>query len=70
MNTTTNMASMMAVENEARSISTRITKGGRKLTYVLNVIQQPKQARACGQGAKCEKALPHYQSLTDTFSIH
>ncbi|RKF71264.1 Developmental and secondary metabolism regulator veA [Golovinomyces cichoracearum] len=31
---------------------TRLTKGGRKLTYVLTVTQQPERARACGSGAK------------------
>jgi hypothetical protein len=33
---------------------TRMTAEGRKLTYVLTVIQQPERARACGSGAKCE----------------
>ena len=33
---------------------TRMTKEGRKLTYHLNVIQQPERARACGSGAKCK----------------
>jgi hypothetical protein len=31
---------------------TRITKGGRSLTYTLRVIQQPEHARACGSGQK------------------
>lgn len=31
---------------------TRMTREGRKLTYVLTVIQQPERARACGSGAK------------------
>jgi hypothetical protein len=31
-----------------------MTAEGRKLTYVLTVIQQPERARACGSGAKCE----------------
>lgn len=30
----------------------RVTRAGRKLTYVLTVIQQPERARACGSGAK------------------
>ncbi|KAI6249244.1 Developmental and secondary metabolism regulator veA [Erysiphe necator] len=34
------------------SRTSRITKGGRKLSYVLSVIQQPERARACGSGAK------------------
>ncbi|KAI9845632.1 MAG: velvet protein [Sclerophora amabilis] len=46
------MASVMAVRNETESTSTRVTKEGRKLTYKLNVIQQPERARACGSGAK------------------
>ena len=47
------MASVMAVSNETKSTSTRITKEGRKLTYKLSVMQQPERARACGSGAKC-----------------
>lgn len=31
----------------------RTTKEGRRLTYEMNVIQQPERARACGSGAKC-----------------
>ncbi|KFY19810.1 hypothetical protein V493_07825, partial [Pseudogymnoascus sp. VKM F-4281 (FW-2241)] len=31
---------------------TRMTAGGRKLSYELRVIQQPERARACGSGAK------------------
>ncbi|POS86141.1 hypothetical protein EPUL_003693, partial [Erysiphe pulchra] len=34
------------------SRTSRVTKGGRKLLYVLSVIQQPERARACGSGAK------------------
>lgn len=36
------------------AIVSRETKGGRKLWYVLKVIQQPERARACGSGPKCE----------------
>lgn len=32
--------------------TTRVTKQGRKITYVLKVIQEPERARACGSGAK------------------
>ncbi|KAI9836241.1 MAG: hypothetical protein M1819_001578 [Sarea resinae] len=46
------MASLVQVANETRSTSTRMTKEGKKLTYKLNVIQQPARARACGSGAK------------------
>lgn len=42
------------VENETKSTSIRTTKDGRKLSYQLNVLQQPSRARACGSGAKCK----------------
>ena len=34
----------------------RTTRGGRRLWYHLEVIQQPERARACGAGPKCEFA--------------
>lgn len=40
--------------NEKRAIFTRRTIGGRDLVYRLDVAQEPKQARACGNGNKCE----------------
>ncbi|MCJ1357585.1 MAG: velvet protein [Icmadophila ericetorum] len=46
------MASIIAVNNETESVMTRVTKDGRKLTYEMKVLQQPKRARACGSGAK------------------
>ncbi|KZF20752.1 hypothetical protein L228DRAFT_240511 [Xylona heveae TC161] len=46
------MSGLVAVANEKMSSSSRVTKEGRKLTYQLNVIQQPERARACGSGAK------------------
>lgn len=46
------MASIIPVANETKATSSRITKEGRKITYVMNVIQQPERARACGSGAK------------------
>ncbi|KAI9803513.1 MAG: hypothetical protein M1825_001856 [Sarcosagium campestre] len=46
------MAGVIPVHNETKSNMTRVTKDGRKLTYQLNVIQQPERARACGSGAK------------------
>lgn len=46
------MASIITVTNETRSSASRITNNGRKITYQLNVIQQPERARACGSGAK------------------
>lgn len=36
------------------SVTSRDTKGGRRLWYCLRVIQQPERARACGSGPKCE----------------
>ena len=56
------MASIMAVSNETKTSTTRMTKEGRQLRYELEVIQQPERARACGSGAKCQFPLP-YQVL-------
>lgn len=47
------MASVIPAPNETKSKTVRMTKEGKKLTYELNVIQQPERARACGSGAKC-----------------
>ncbi|KAI9785524.1 MAG: velvet protein [Geoglossum umbratile] len=41
-----------AIAGETMNTSTRLTREGRKLTYQLNIIQQPERARACGSGAK------------------
>lgn len=38
---------------KAGVIHERVTRGGRKLFYHLDVIQQPERARACGSGPKC-----------------
>ncbi|KAF2271904.1 uncharacterized protein EI97DRAFT_239609 [Westerdykella ornata] len=46
------MATTIPVQNETTSSSSRITQKGRKITYNLQVIQQPMRARACGSGAK------------------
>ncbi|KAF2264240.1 hypothetical protein CC78DRAFT_245083 [Lojkania enalia] len=46
------MASIIHVPNETNSSASRITKEGKKITYALQVIQQPERARACGSGAK------------------
>lgn len=35
-----------------RQITTRTTKGGRRLHYELTCLQQPERARACGSGQK------------------
>lgn len=47
------MANVLAVSNETKSSTSRVTKEGRQLTYEMEVIQQPERARACGSGAKC-----------------
>ena len=38
---------------ESQNTASKITRGGRKITYNLSVAQQPERARACGAGAKC-----------------
>ncbi|PWY77429.1 sexual development activator VeA [Aspergillus heteromorphus CBS 117.55] len=38
--------------NQTEYSVSRITREGKKLTYKLNVMQQPERARACGAGAK------------------
>lgn len=45
--------------NETFSSCSRTTKEGRKMTYTLEVVQQPERARACGSGAKCEREIPY-----------
>jgi hypothetical protein len=45
---------LIQVMNETVATAARVTRGGRRLTYKLEVIQQPERARACGSGAKCE----------------
>lgn len=44
--------SIIPVANETLSSSSRMTKEGKKITYQMQVIQQPERARACGSGAK------------------
>ena len=39
--------------NESRSSMQRVTVGGRRLKYTLEVIQEPARARACGAGPRC-----------------
>ncbi|KAH0553442.1 hypothetical protein GP486_006488 [Trichoglossum hirsutum] len=41
-----------AIAGETMNTSSRMTREGKKLTYQLNIIQQPERARACGSGAK------------------
>ncbi|KAF4633256.1 hypothetical protein G7Y89_g4862 [Cudoniella acicularis] len=45
------MAQQKPIE-ESDALLERTTKEGRRITYALNVIQQPERARACGSGAK------------------
>ena len=40
--------------NESRSETRRCTNGGRKLKYMLHVLQEPARARACGAGPRCK----------------
>ncbi|KAF2742989.1 hypothetical protein M011DRAFT_481125 [Sporormia fimetaria CBS 119925] len=46
------MATIIQVQNETISTASRVTREGKKITYTLQVIQQPERARACGSGAK------------------
>ncbi|GAM83416.1 hypothetical protein ANO11243_014040 [Dothideomycetidae sp. 11243] len=46
------MEQVIPVDNETVAEFSRTTRDGRKLTYKLNVLQQPEKARACGSGAK------------------
>jgi hypothetical protein len=45
-------ATVIPVDNETESTTSRVTVEGRTITYKLHVLQQPVRARACGQGAK------------------
>ncbi|KAL2835698.1 velvet factor-domain-containing protein [Aspergillus pseudoustus] len=45
-------APLPAPANESSHSVSRITQEGKKITYELNVMQQPERARACGAGAK------------------
>ena len=48
------VAPAIAVGHPEPVIVDRITRGGRRLWYHLEVIQQPERARACGAGPKCK----------------
>jgi hypothetical protein len=43
--------------NETLVAYDRETIGGRRLGYKLDVIQEPKKARACGNGPRCECSI-------------
>ncbi|RMZ78918.1 hypothetical protein DV737_g3676, partial [Chaetothyriales sp. CBS 132003] len=43
---------MQRPDNEGTNESTRLTVDNRHLKYVLNVLQQPQKARACGNGPR------------------
>ena len=44
--------------NETRSKHVRVTMDHRRLTYTLEVVQQPEKARACGSGPRCTYHSP------------
>ena len=46
------------VTNETTAHACRYTQQGKRLTYKLNVLQQPQRARACGSGQKCSSLHP------------
>lgn len=50
-------------------IVARDTKGGRKLSYHLRVLQEPERARACGSGAKCKSFEIHSPPLGGLLTI-
>ena len=45
---------MQQIPNETRNEFSRITVDHRRITYTLEVVQQPEKARACGSGNKCK----------------
>lgn len=45
-------SSILHPPNETKHTISRITREGKKISYTLNVIQQPERARACGAGAR------------------
>lgn len=53
---------MMQVPERSEPVQTytRMTQDGRELTYRLEMCQQPRQARACGNGARCELTTTLY----------
>ena len=51
---------MQKPENENHNEYIRTTVGGRRLKYELQVIQNPKKARACGNGPKGMEAIHIY----------
>ncbi|KAK5136445.1 hypothetical protein LTR08_003090 [Meristemomyces frigidus] len=46
------MKNCIPVDNETKSSTSRLTRDGKRISYHLNVLQQPMRARACGSGAK------------------
>lgn len=44
-------------KSEPVQVWKRMTQDGRELTYRLEMCQQPRQARACGNGARCKLLL-------------
>jgi len=60
------MASLALDDAETFASQTRTTKDGRRITYEVTVKQNPEKARACGQGAKCNHAMPSLVELSQT----
>lgn len=56
---------MPSVHSQRQGEVSRVTRSGRKITYCLNVIQQPERARACGAGAKCEQSGRQWKALAN-----
>jgi hypothetical protein len=57
--------------NETMSEFSRYTVDGRRLTYRLNVVQQPEKARACGSGPRCRcMFIPYPVYLLTLLSQH
>lgn len=49
---------------------TRMTQDGRELTYRLEMCQQPRQARACGNGARCKYISEPLRCISEIRLLH
>lgn len=56
--------------NETKSEHSRYTIDLRRITYSLEVVQQPEKARACGSGPRCKCFPPAFGSLLTSSSQH
>lgn len=61
---------MMPPRNETESSVSRITRGGKQITYKMSVMQQPERARACGAGAKCKQLPTLYLDLSRSVFLY